>query len=68
MQTAVRKAIASPINVTHIGIGKAKVIDVASNRRVLGADGKVKYIRYSATADANIRANRKASSIRICNC
>src|SRR5262249_17533484 len=29
---------------------------VASNRRVLGPDGKVKYVRYSATNDAEIRA------------
>jgi hypothetical protein len=41
---------------THIGIGQARVEEVASNRRILGADGKVKYIRYSATRDPAIRA------------
>jgi hypothetical protein len=41
---------------THIGIGQAKVEEVASNRRILGADGKVKYVRYSATRDPATRA------------
>jgi hypothetical protein len=40
----------------HIGIGQAKVEQVASNRRILGDDGKVKSIRYSATKDPKIRA------------
>jgi hypothetical protein len=42
--------------VTHVGYGKGKVEQVASNRRVLGPDGKVKYVRYSSTKDENIRA------------
>ncbi len=41
---------------THVGIGQATVEEVASNRRILGADGKVKYVRYSATRDPAIRA------------
>jgi hypothetical protein len=53
---AVREALKSPRAVTHIGIGKAKVERVASNRRVPGPDGKVKYVRYSATRDPKIRA------------
>jgi hypothetical protein len=41
---------------THIGTGQARVEKVASNRRVLAADGKkVQYIRYSATKDKKIR-------------
>src|SRR5437660_3753304 len=40
---------------THVGVGKAKVEQVASNRRVVGPDGKVKYTRYSATKDPNAR-------------
>jgi hypothetical protein len=40
----------------HIGIGQARVEQVASNRRIVGDDGKVKSIRYSATKDAKIRA------------
>jgi hypothetical protein len=53
---AVAKAVQHPQNVTDIGIGKAKVEQVASTRRVMGPDGKVKYVRYSATKDPAIRA------------
>ncbi|HEX4132529.1 MAG TPA: prenyltransferase/squalene oxidase repeat-containing protein [Pirellulales bacterium] len=42
--------------VTHVGFGRAKVEHVASNRRVLGPDGRVKYVRYSATRDPVVRA------------
>lgn len=45
---AVRAAARKPQTVTHLGLGRAKVLQVASNRRVLGPDGKVKYVRYSA--------------------
>ncbi len=38
--------------VTQIGFGQAKVEKVASNRRILGADGKVKIIRWSSTTDS----------------
>jgi hypothetical protein len=47
-------ALAAPL--THFGIGQAKFEDVTSNRRILGADGKVKFVRYSATRDPAIRA------------
>jgi hypothetical protein len=53
---AAAKAIKSPRSVTHIAIGKAKVEKVASSRRLLGPDGKVKWVRYSATKDSEIRA------------
>ncbi|QDU75594.1 hypothetical protein Pan97_26280 [Bremerella volcania] len=42
--------------VTHIGTGQAEIEKVASNRRILGPDGKVKYVRYTATKDPVIRA------------
>ncbi len=35
--------------VTHIGLGKAKVENVASNRRVVNADGRVSYGRGSSS-------------------
>ncbi len=38
--------------VTHLGFGKAKVEKVASNRRVLGDDGKVAIIRWSKMTDS----------------
>ena len=53
---AVAKAVQNPKTVTRVGIGRAKVEKVASNRRVLGPDGKVKYVRYTATKDPKIRA------------
>ncbi len=53
---AVEKAIGEPRIVTHVAVGKAKVEQVASNRRVMGPDGKVKYVRYSSTKDPKIRA------------
>lgn len=53
---AMQKSLKNPRPVTHIGIGKAKVEQVASNRRLLGPDGKVKFVRYSATKDEKIRA------------
>ncbi|NND06881.1 MAG: hypothetical protein HKN87_10920 [Saprospiraceae bacterium] len=49
---AVRKAGRNTTAVTHIGFGKAKVEKVASNRRILGADGKVEIIRWSRTTDS----------------
>ncbi|HRI87390.1 MAG TPA: hypothetical protein PK869_03955 [Candidatus Hydrogenedentes bacterium] len=53
---AMTESLHDPKPVTHVGFGKAEVIDVASNRRVLGPDGKVKWIRWSATKDPEARA------------
>jgi hypothetical protein len=53
---AARVAPAKPRPFTHVGFGQARVEQVASNRRVLGSDGKVKYTRTSATRDPAARA------------
>jgi len=53
---AVEVAAAKAQPVTHVGWGEAEVKDVASNRRVMGPDGKVKAVRYTATKDAALRA------------
>lgn len=53
---AVRAALPHSAPVTHIGCGAADVAQVASNRRVLGTDGKVAHVRYSATTDPAVRA------------
>src|SRR5206468_826086 len=42
---AAKAALEKTTPFTHVGAGQAKVAQVASNRRVLGPDGKVKYIR-----------------------
>jgi len=49
---ALRAAIASTTEVTHLGFGQAKVEKVASNRRVMGPDGKVAIIRWSRSTDS----------------
>ncbi len=48
---AIRASLEEPQVVTHLGIGKAKVEKVASNRRILGPDGKVAIIRWSKSRD-----------------
>ncbi len=53
--TAVKEAVAAAKPVTHLGLGQSVVEKVASNRRILGPDGKVKYVRYTATANPIIR-------------
>jgi hypothetical protein len=54
--SAVKSALARTVAFSHIGIGRAKVEQVASNRRILGTDGKVRFVRYSATKDPKVRA------------
>jgi hypothetical protein len=52
---AVRKAVKNAQPVTHIGLGEGTVEKVASNRRILGSDGKVQYVRWTATTDPAVR-------------
>jgi len=54
--TAVGQAIENAQTVTHIGVGQGTVEMVASNRRILGDDGKVLHTRFTATRDPEIRA------------
>ncbi len=56
LQVAVRQSLDHTQPVTHIGLGQAEVFKVASNRRILGPDGKVRAGRMTATADPAIRA------------
>lgn len=53
---ALRQSLAVAQPVTQLGLGQARVEKVASNRRVLGPDGKVEYMRFTACGDAEIRA------------
>jgi hypothetical protein len=55
-RNAIEKAIAQPRTITHLGLGKADVKSVASNRRVLDADGNVRHIRWSKMPDPIVRA------------
>ncbi len=54
---AIRLAVEHPVRVTHIGLGQAVVDRIASNRRILGPDGKVSLFRRSScTEPAGIEA------------
>jgi len=53
---AVRAAIDQAQPVTHVGFGTAEVHEVASNRRIMGPNGKVRVTRYTATKDPAVRA------------
>jgi hypothetical protein len=52
---ALKAALPKAVKFTHIGAGSAEVKEVASNRRVLGPDGKVKFTRTSATKNKEAR-------------
>jgi hypothetical protein len=49
---SVAVASVNTTEVTHIGFGEARVEKVASNRRILGADGKVAHSRWSSKNDS----------------
>jgi hypothetical protein len=53
---AVRMAIAEMREISDIGVGRAEVFEVASNRRIPGPDGKIRATRYTACADPLLRA------------
>jgi len=53
---AVKAALAQTRPVSHIGYGKAKVDKVASNRRLVGPDGKLRGWRGSSCKDEKLRA------------
>jgi hypothetical protein len=42
LERAVRESLPRAQPVTHLGLGEARVDRVASNRRILGPDGKVR--------------------------
>jgi hypothetical protein len=56
LERAVRESLPWAQPVTHLGLGEARVDQVASNRRILGPDGKVQATRWTATKDPAIRA------------
>ncbi len=56
LAAAVKASLSSAQPVTHVGWGAANAEKVASNRRVMGPDGQVKAVRYTACADPALRA------------
>ena len=53
---ALKESLSTPQPVTHLAYSKAEVEKVASNRRVLGPDGRVLFSRWSSTKDARASA------------
>lgn len=56
LSVAVQQSLTTAVPVESFGYGVAKVAEVASNRRLLGPDGKVRATRFTATRDAALRA------------
>jgi len=56
LAAAVRIGLQNSVPATHFGYGVAVVREVASNRRIMGPDGKVRATRYTATRDPQLRA------------
>jgi len=56
LERAVRESLPRAQPVSHLGLGQAKAKKLASNRRILGPDGKVRATRWTATKDPAIRA------------
>jgi len=54
--SAVRDSVRRAEPFTHVGLGKAKVDQVASNRRIIGDNGKIKAMRLTRTPDPLVRA------------
>lgn len=53
---AIRTPIKQAQPVTHIGLGEAPVYKVASNRRILGTDGRIRETRWTTCKDSALRA------------
>jgi hypothetical protein len=56
IEDAIIQSLRQSQPITHIGLGEAQVFKVASNRRIQGADGKVRATRYTTCTDSALRA------------
>jgi len=56
LSAAATEAVSQASDVTHVAFGTADVKSVASNRRILGADGKVRVSRFTTCVDPKLRA------------
>lgn len=56
LKDRVRAALADSTPLTHVSKGTAPVYQVASNRRILGEDGTVRAVRFTACGDPALRA------------
>lgn len=62
---AAKRALLDAKPITHVGTGSAVVEQVASSRRILGADGRIRFVRYSATKDEKVRAQPEGTIDRV---
>ena len=56
LKSAVKQSLIQTQAITQIGLGEAKVYNVASNRRIIGPDGLSLATRYTACKDSALRA------------
>lgn len=56
LKTAVQISMQNVRTISHVGTGQAEVYQVASNRRILDIDGRVRETRWTACTDPAIRA------------
>ena len=56
IEEAIRTSLTKTQPCTQIGLGEAPVFKVASNRRILGPDGRVRATRYTTCTDSALRA------------
>jgi hypothetical protein len=56
LETDVQKSLGNSQSVTHVGLGEAQVYQVASNRRILGPEGRVRAGRMSSCSNPDIIA------------
>lgn len=56
LEQAVRRSLSEARPVTQLGLGSAPVEKVASNRRIMGPNGKVRAVRYTSCKDPELRA------------
>jgi hypothetical protein len=55
LELAVKQSLDQAQPVTHIGLGKAEVYKVGSNRNIYGPDGNFRASRFTATPEADLR-------------
>lgn len=53
---AVEQSLKNAQPITHLGFGESKVEKVASNRRIIGKDGKMAIVRFSSSTDSAVKA------------
>ena len=60
---ALKKSLQQPKTFTHVGLGQAKVVKIASNRRYVLPDGKISFGRGSASGRNVLAANAPEGTI-----